>query len=78
MSYREDADAYLEALYLVDRKDRQDEEHAKEQRLKELMTDLLATIKEYSEKHEKPDEILFVLDNIANAYRTAFESTGGN
>jgi hypothetical protein len=40
------------------------------------MGDLLFTIKEYSDKHEKPDEILFVLDRIVDAYRTAFESTG--
>ena len=45
-------------------------------RLKELMSDLLSTIKEYSDKHERPDEILFVLDRIVDAYRTAFESTG--
>ena len=49
-----------------------------EGRLKELMGDLLFTIKEYSDKHERPDEILFVLDRIVAAYRTAFESTGGN
>ena len=49
-----------------------------ETRLKQLMGDLLFTIKEYSDKHEKPDEILFVLDRIVDAYRTAFESTGGN
>jgi hypothetical protein len=48
-----------------------------ETRLKQLMGDLLFTIKEYSDKHEKPDEILFVLDRIVDAYRTAFESTGG-
>jgi hypothetical protein len=47
-----------------------------EARLKQLMGDLLFTIKEYSDKHEKPDEILFVLDRIVDAYRTAFESTG--
>jgi hypothetical protein len=47
----------------------------KEARLKQLMGDLLFTIKEYSDKHEKPDEILFVLDRIVDAYRTAFEST---
>ena len=47
-----------------------------ETRLKQLMGDLLFTIKEYSDKHEKPDEILFVLDRIVDAYRTAFESTG--
>ena len=46
-----------------------------ETRLKQLMGDLLFTIKEYSDKHEKPDEILFVLDRIVDAYRTAFEST---
>ena len=44
-----------------------------EGRLKELMGDLLFTIKEYSEKHERPDEILFVLDRIVAAYRTAFD-----
>ena len=49
----------------------------KETRLKQLMGDLLFTIKDYSDKHEKPDEILFVLDRIVDAYRTAFESTGG-
>lgn len=49
----------------------------KETRLKQLMGDLLFTIKQYSDKHEKPDEILFVLDRIVDAYRTAFESTGG-
>ena len=48
----------------------------KETRLKQLMGDLLFTIKDYSDKHEKPDEILFVLDRIVDAYRTAFESTG--
>ena len=48
----------------------------KETRLKQLMGDLLFTIKEYSDKHEKPDEILFVLDRIVAAYRTAFERTG--
>ncbi len=47
-----------------------------ETRLKQLMGDLLFTIKEYSDKHEKPDEILFVLDRIVDAYRTAFDSTG--
>ena len=47
-----------------------------ETRLKQLMGDLLFTIKQYSDKHEKPDEILFVLDRIVDAYRTAFESTG--
>ena len=45
----------------------------REARLKQLMGDLLFTIKEYSDKHERPDEILFVLDNIANAYRAAFD-----
>jgi hypothetical protein len=45
-----------------------------ETRLKELMGDLLFTIKEYSNKHEKPDEILFVLDRIVDAYRSAFDS----
>jgi hypothetical protein len=49
-----------------------------ETRLKQLMGDLLFTIKEYSEKNEKPDEILFVLDRITDAYRRAFESTGDN
>ena len=44
-----------------------------EGRLKELMGDLLFTIKEYSEKHERPDEILFVLDRIVAAYRDAFD-----
>ena len=47
-----------------------------ETRLKQLMGDLLFTIKEYSEKNERPDEILFVLDRITAAYRAAFESTG--
>ena len=42
-------------------------------RLKQLMGDLLFTIKEYSDKHERPDEILFVLDRIVDAYRTAFD-----
>ena len=46
-----------------------------ENRLKELMGDLLFTIKEYSDKHERPDEILFVLDRIVAAYRDAFDST---
>jgi len=46
-----------------------------EGRLKELMGDLLFTIKEYSDKHERPDEILFVLDRIVDAYCAAFEST---
>ena len=52
------------------------EDHDCELRLKQLMGDLLFTIKEYSDKHEKQDEILFVLDRIVDAYRTAFESTG--
>ena len=52
------------------------EDHDRELRLKQLMGDLLFTIKQYSDKHEKPDEILFVLDRIVDAYRTAFESTG--
>ena len=47
-----------------------------ETRLKQLMGDLLFTIKQYSDRHEKPDEILFVLDRIVDAYRTAFEGTG--
>ena len=47
-----------------------------ENRLKELMGDLLFTIKEYSDKHERPDEILFVLDRIVAAYRAAYEGTG--
>ena len=47
-----------------------------ENRLKELMGDLLFTIKQYSDKHERPDEILFVLDRIVAAYRAAFEGTG--
>ena len=47
----------------------------REARLKQLMGDLLFTIKEYSEKNERPDEILFVLDRITHAYRAAFEST---
>ena len=46
-----------------------------EGRLKELMGDLLFTIKEYSEKHERPDEILFVLDRIVAAYRDAFDGS---
>ena len=45
----------------------------KEARLKQLMGDLLFTIKEYSDKHERPDEILFVLDRIVAAYRDAFD-----
>ena len=45
----------------------------REARLKILMGDLLFTIKEYSDKHERPDEILFVLDRIVDAYRTAFD-----
>lgn len=45
-----------------------------EGRLKALMGDLLFTIKEYSDKHERPDEILFVLDRIVAAYRAAFDS----
>ena len=45
-----------------------------EGRLKELMGDLLFTIKEYSDKHERPDEILFVLDRIVAAYLNAFDS----
>ena len=73
MSYREDLDAYLEACCREDRKDRRDDLRAEQQRLKELMNDLLITIREYSEKHERPDEIFFVLDNIANAYRAAFD-----
>jgi hypothetical protein len=48
----------------------------RESRLKLLMGDLLFTIREYSDKHEKPDEILFVLDRIVAAYRTAFDSAG--
>ena len=58
--------------YYAGKNDMSDEET----RLKQLMGDLLFTIKEYSDKHEKPDEILFVLDRIVDAYRTAFESTG--
>jgi len=50
------------------------EDHDCELRLKQLMGDLLFTIKEYSDKHEKPDEILFVLDRIVAAYRDAFDS----
>jgi len=49
----------------------------REARLKELMGDLLTTIREYSDRHEKPNEILFVLDLITDAYRDAFESTTG-
>ena len=45
----------------------------REARLKILMGDLLFTIKEYSDKHERPDEILFVLDRIVAAYRDAFD-----
>ena len=45
----------------------------REARLKVLMGDLLFTIKQYSDKHERPDEILFVLDRIVAAYRTAFD-----
>ena len=44
-----------------------------EGRLKALMGDLLSTIKDYSDKHERPDEILFVLDRIVDAYRDAFD-----
>jgi hypothetical protein len=47
----------------------------RESRLKRLMGDLLFTIKEYSDKHEKPDEILFVLDRIVAAYQHAFDSS---
>jgi len=50
------------------------EDHDRELRLKQLMGDLLFTIKEYSDKNEKPDEILFVLDRIVDAYRAAFDS----
>lgn len=71
---RRDSEYYLDALEREDRKDRRDDREA---RLKELMSDLLSTIKVYSDKHERPDEILFVLDRIVDAYRTAFESTGG-
>jgi hypothetical protein len=67
---REDSEYYLDALEREDRKDR-------EERLKELMSDLLTTIREYSDRHEKPNEILFVLDLITDAYRDAFESTTG-
>ena len=45
----------------------------RETRLKQLMGDLLFTIKQYSDKHEKPDEILFVLDRIVDAYHTAIK-----
>ena len=48
----------------------------REARLKALMGDLLFTIKQYSDKHERPDEILFVLDRIVAAYRAAFEGAG--
>ena len=48
----------------------------KETRLKQLMGDLLSTLKDSSDKHERPDELLFVLDRIVDAYRTAFEGTG--
>ena len=44
-----------------------------EGRLKALMGDILFTLKEYSDKHERPDEILFVLDRIVAAYRDAFD-----
>ena len=47
----------------------------RESRLKLLMGDLLFTIRQYSDKHEKPDEILFVLDRIVAAYQHAFDST---
>jgi hypothetical protein len=50
----------------------------RELRLKELMGDLLFTIKDYSDKHEKPDEILFVLDRIVEAYREAFYIANDN
>jgi hypothetical protein len=73
MSYKSDMQAYLDALDREDRKDRRDDREA---RLKQLMGDLLATIKEYSDKNERPDEILFVLDRIVAAYRTAFDSAG--
>jgi len=49
-----------------------------ETRLKELMGGLLFTIKEYSDKHEKPDEILFVLDRIVAAYRESFGIANDN
>ena len=67
---RRDSEYYLDALEREDRKDRRDDREA---RLKQLMGDLLFTIKDYSDKHEKPDEILFVLDRIVDAYRTAFD-----
>ena len=51
------------------------EDHDRELRLKQLMGDLLFTIKEYSEKNERPDEIMFVLDRISEAYRKAWEET---
>ena len=63
---RRDSEYYLDALDREDRKDR-------EARLKQLMGDLLFTIKDYSNEHEKPDEILFVLDRIVAAYRDAFD-----
>ena len=47
----------------------------RESRLKLLMGDLLFTIRQYSDKHEKPDEILFVLDRIVAAYQHAFDSS---
>ena len=67
---RRDSEYYLDALDREDRKDRRDD---REERLKELMSDLLSTIKDYSDKHERPDEILFVLDRIVAAYRHAFD-----
>jgi len=51
------------------------EDNDRELRLKQLMGDLLFTIKQYSDKHEKPDEILFVLDRIVDAYHTAIKIT---
>ena len=43
-------------------------------RMQNLMSDLLETIREYSDKNERPDEIFFVLDQITEAYREAFRN----
>lgn len=72
---RRDSEYYLDALEREDRKDRRDDREA---RLKQLMGDLLFTIKDYSDKHEKPDEILFVLDRIVAAYRESFGIANDN
>jgi len=60
MSYREDLDAYLEACCREDRKDRRDDLRAEQQRLKELMNDLLIT---FSETHNLIKK--FICHNVA-------------